>query len=429
MAIIAAIETLSDTVLDELLPFPRDTVLIVAVVAAIATVGGWLAWQRIDQLRDALERRNRELEARTATTRALHQVAIAIAALADLDAILQVIVDSARTLLEADVAVLARAAPDGTLHLAAWTGAPALIVRPPEVPDDIRAFVAPEALASELAAPLRRGDATVGSLAVGSRNARAYGVEQIETLATLANQASIAIENARLQDRLRETAVRGERERIARELHDGLAQVLGYVNTKSQAVEGLLEVGRTQEARSHLAELASAARSVYVDVREAILGLSTPILEGSGLVATVERYAERFAEASKLAVHIEASDVARIADLPPTVEAQAFRIVQEALTNVRKHASANRVAITLDVRAETLVLDVTDDGRGLDGAASTPQAWPRYGLVSMRERAASVGGTVEIEPAPTGGTRVRLRIPLGAATLQASDSGAPARVR
>ena len=120
---------------------------------------------------------------------------------------------------------------------------------------------------------------------VGSGRARGFEVDEVETLSSLANQAAIAIENARLQARLRELAVDAERERIAREMHDGLAQVLGYVNTKSQAIEELLVAGRTIEARGLLAELAAAARSIYVDVREAILGLRSPVAPGVGLVA------------------------------------------------------------------------------------------------------------------------------------------------
>ena len=97
---------------------------------------------------------------------------------------------------------------------------------------------------------------TVGTLAVGSRAHRSFGVDEVETLASLANQAAIALEHDRLQARLRELAVVAERERIAREMHDGLAQVLGYVNTKSQAVDELLADGRVDEARAQLAELA-----------------------------------------------------------------------------------------------------------------------------------------------------------------------------
>src|SRR5207344_3020411 len=196
---------------------------------------------------------------------------------------------------------------------------------------------------ARLEAPLQRAGETIGLLMVGSVVERAFEIDELETLSSLANQAAIAIENARLQSRLRELAVVAERERIAREMHDGLAQVLGYVNTKSQAIEELLVAGRTDAAREQLAELAAAARSIYVDVREAILGLRSPVVPGVGLVAAVEDYAARFADASKIAVMVDATEAARRLDLPPGLEAQVFRIVQEALTNVRKHSRAHRV--------------------------------------------------------------------------------------
>jgi signal transduction histidine kinase len=129
----------------------------------------------------------------------------------------------------------------------------------------------------------------------------------VETLSALATQAGLALEAARLQNELQVLAIQGERERIAREMHDGLAQVLGYVNTKSQAVEEMLAAGRVDEARRLLAELAAAARSVYVDVREAILSLSDAGAFRSGLAAALEEYAALYAESSKLAVHFHTS--------------------------------------------------------------------------------------------------------------------------
>ena len=116
-------------------------------------------------------------------------------------------------------------------------------------------FVRPDLAVARLEAPLQRANETIGLLLVGSRRERGFEVDELETLSSLANQAAIAIENARLQARLRELAVVAERERIAREMHDGLAQVLGYVNTKSQAIEELLVAGRTDAAREQLAEL------------------------------------------------------------------------------------------------------------------------------------------------------------------------------
>ena len=233
------------------------------------------------------------------------------------------------------------------------------------------------------------------------------------TLAALASQAAIAIEADRLQVELRDRAVRGERERIARELHDGLAQVLGYVNTKSQAIDELLAAGRLAEARAQLGELSAAARSLYVDVREAILGLRGPAASGGGLAAALRVYARRFAEASKLAVRVEATDAATGLVIDPAVEYEAYRIVREALTNVRKHAAAQRVVIRLDVSEGWLVVEVEDDGRGFDpaGAGAPGEGPARLGLATIRERAASAGGRVEWRSG-VGGTVVRLSIPV-----------------
>jgi signal transduction histidine kinase len=340
---VGLIELLSDSLLDVAFPVPLDTVLIVGVVLALAAAFSWAMFRRVDALTSALAAQNRALEARNATARALHRVSVAITALTELDPILAAVVDNTRALLEADVALLLLAGPDGRLAVRAWSGlADAIRFAGDEGDDDALRFLDPAHAVGRLAAPLQRGGGTIGLLAVGSGSARTFSVDDVEALSSLANQAAIAIENAHLQERLRELAVIEERERIAREMHDGLAQVLGYVNTKSQAVDEYLATGRIDEARTQLAELSGAARSVYVDVREAILGLRSPIVPGAGLVAALEEYARRFAEASKLAVVVSATLEARAAALSPEAEAQVFRIVQESLTNVRKHAEAHR---------------------------------------------------------------------------------------
>jgi signal transduction histidine kinase len=316
------------------------------------------------------------------------------------------------------VALLVLMRSDATPRLAATSGPPDAFSPTGTLQgSDFRRFVDPELLQAVLAAPIQRGAASIGTLVVGARTPRAYGVSAVETMASLASQAAIAIENDRLMGQLRELAVRGERERIAREMHDGLAQVLGYVNTKSQAVEELLAAGRIDAARNQLRELAAAARSVYVDVREAILGLTSPIAPERGLVGAVEEYARRFSEASKLVVMVDASDATNDVRLTPEVQAQTFRILQEALTNVRKHAAAHRVRVSLDVADDQLRVRVDDDGRGMSEADDVG-GWPRYGLTSMRERAAGMGGSIELMPQPHG-TRVELRVPLATAELVA----------
>jgi len=415
VAIIGIVELVSDTLLDEVLPFPVDTILVILVVLVMAIALSTLAFRRIDRLSAAIRQRNAELETRNASARALHHVSVAITALADLDQILQAIVGSARQILATDVALLLLSDAEGELRLAVGSGPDGTIRPAGDLPGpEMFRFVPAELGIGRLVAPLQRGADTIGLLAVGARTVRNFGVDDVETLASLANQAAIAIENARLQRELRDVAVRDERERIARELHDGLAQVLGYVNTKSQAVEELLAGGRVVDARAQLEQLAAAARSLYVDVRETILGLRGPIPAAEGLVDALSSYATRFAEASKLAVVFEASDAARAVRASDEVEAQLFRIVQEALTNVRKHAAARRVAVVVDIAGDSLLVDVADDGRGFDGSQSGAGDWPRYGLITMRERAAAVGGTIDWSSRPGEGTRLRVTAPIAA---------------
>ena len=436
---IATLEVLSDTILDIALPFPWDTLVVVGAVAVAATVGSVIAFRSIDRLAVALQERNAALEASTASAQALHRVSMSLSTLSDLGDILRAVVENARSLLDGDVALLILVRPDATLRLAASSGPPdAFSAAGGQAGTDFRRFVRPDLVRTHLAAPVQRGGRSIGTLAVGSREERSYAVDAVETLASLASQAAIAIENDRLAARVRELAVRAERERIAREMHDGLAQVLGYVNTKSQAVRELLATDRTDAARGQLDELAAAARSVYVDVREAILGLTSPITPEGGLVGALEEYARRFSDASKLAISLEASQAARAARLSPEAQAQTFRIVQEALTNVRKHAAAHRASIVVETDHQELRVSVLDDGRGFDlweagsgqdgaapsgldggaafaeGDAAASAGWPRYGLRAMQERAAALGGTLRVENLDPG-TRLEIRVPLASA--------------
>jgi signal transduction histidine kinase len=416
---VGAIELLSDTILDDALPFPWDTLVVIGVMACAATVGGHLAFRRIDRLDATLRERNAQLEATDAATRALNRVSISLSTLTDLDEALEAIVANARSLLDADVALLVLTRADSTPRLAARSGpADAFSPAGDRPGSDFARFVDPALVRTHLAAPVARGAHAVGTLAVGSRADRSFDVNAVETLASLAGQAAVAIENDQLHAQLRQVAVQGERERIAREMHDGLAQVLGYVNTKSQAVAELLGAGRLDAARAQLAELSGAARSVYVDVREAILGLGSPLDEESGLVDAVEHYAQRFSEASKLAVSVHSTGNVRALRLPAEAEAHAFRIIQEALTNVRKHAAAQRAVIQLASDPSGLDVTVEDDGRGFDARSAEPGDWPHLGIQGMRERAEAIGGTLDIGTIATG-TRLHLHVPLAAGGLEA----------
>lgn len=425
---VGGVELLSDTYLDPYLPTLVDVLLLMFVVFLVVALFARRAFREVDRLEAALRRGNAELETRYTTERGLQQVSAAIADFADLDVVLQTTVDNARTLLRGDVALLVVTGPADAARVRAVSDPSGAIDATGGQPGDgVRRFIRRDRDAMLLQAPLRRGDTTIGTLAVGGPKANTVRIWDAETLSSLASQAAIAIEHDRLQAELRALAVRDERERIAGELHDGIAQVLGYVNTKSQAVGELLASGRVAEAQGQVAELAAAARSTYVDIREAILGLNSPVAPAGGLLTALRAYGQRFAEASKLVVRVEVVGAADSMHLEPAVDDEVFRIVREALTNVRKHAGASRVTIRLAIDARRLVIDVEDDGRGFDSAhlgAMAPD-WPQAGIIGMRKRAASLGGTIHWEGAPSGGTIVRVVIPLEiGAMATAHSSGA-----
>jgi len=415
--VVGGVEVLNDTVLDRALPFALDLLVVVTVVAGLAWAFAAVAGRRIERLTEDVARRDRELVDREEAARALHRISVASASVSELDRILRLVVDEARDLFRADVALLLLARPDGSLAARARSGPADAFCDPAdrvEADDEVAAFVRPDLLVVRLEAPVRRGDETIGLLVVGAGREGRLGSHVVETLGSLASLVAVAVENDSLQSRLRELAVVEERERIAREMHDGLAQVLGYVNTKSQAVEELLAAGRVPEARRQLTELAAAARSVYVDVREAILGLRSPLGDGN-LVDTIRRYADRWADAAKVSVRVDPDDAARDVRLTSVARAEVFRIVQEALTNVRKHAAAKRVRIAVTVEDEALLVRIVDDGQGF--AETTPadgETWRHVGMAAMVERAAAVQGSVDWRSAPGCGAEVTITVPVTA---------------
>ena len=439
--IVGALEQFSDTYLDPSLPIPLDNVLVSGAVLAIGSVIAFFAFRRIDHLTGVLRARNAELEARDASARALNRVSMSIAAETGLDHVLEAVVSYARDLLQADVAVLLLEGSDGRLGLRAADGLPdGSVARPQSADADpdasgadaILLFVNPHQAVARLSAPLQRGGSTIGVLTVGCARVRGFDVDEVETLASLSSQAVIAIEHDRLEARLRELAVVDERERIARELHDGIAQVLGYVNTKSQAVDAYLEAGRVDEARVQLTELGTAARAVYVDVRESIIGLRGPIEPGQGLGTALAAHARRVAEASKFGLELEIDPTTESLRLDAEAEANLYRIVQEALTNVRKHASARRVRLATRIDSGVLKVTVADDGRGVPAGAAASDK-PGYGLRAMRERAARIGARLQVMGQVGGGTLIRVELPLAghepaaaeAAAASAASSAAP----
>ncbi|MDR7448021.1 MAG: histidine kinase [Armatimonadota bacterium] len=364
-----------------------------------------------------------EIQRRAVASQALYEVGTEVLSLRDRDAVLRSVAARAASLLRADVAVVCLFAGRGDRAVVRAASGPAAgaVARGSTFPvpaGDLQqgcvtcANIDAALRSSHLAVPLTVGRRTVGALCVASSTPRTFSPEDREILNGLANLAAIAVENARLQGQVRSLAVAEERERIARELHDSVGQVLGYVNTKVQAVKLLLEAGKLPEALAQLGQLEDAARTSYADLREAILGLRTEISPHCRLVDALREYVSRFSELSGVETRllVEGDPAAYLVD--PPVELHLIRIVQEALANVRKHARARRAWVWLVERGGTLMVSVSDDGVGFDPARVGGGLWPRFGLQTMRERAEAIGGSFAVRRRDGGGTVVSVSLPV-----------------
>lgn len=182
------------------------------------------------------------------------------------------------------------------------------------------------------------------------------------------------------------TAALQEREHLARELHDGVGQVLGYINLQAQAIVRLIDAGSHDAARDYLHTLIAAAKESHVSVREFIQSTMSPILPDAGLFRAIEDLLERFGETYSLRTRFVDSRADLDRMLSPAAEAQTLRIVQEALNNIRTHAKAQSVLISVADTESGIELVVQDDGRGFD--PETVDMGESFGLRIMSERAA-----------------------------------------
>jgi two-component system sensor histidine kinase DegS len=199
-----------------------------------------------------------------------------------------------------------------------------------------------------------------------------------------------------------------ERSRLAREIHDGPAQALTNTLLRLQFLEGVLQT-RPEDAAQELVHLRASVRESLRDVRRFIFNLRPASLKEVGVVGTLQRMIAEYREYTGLDVRVTLPESM---ELGQDQELVVFRVVQEALHNVQKHAVAGRVEVEVARGSGGWVITVADDGRGFEPAAQPGQSRISSGLVSMRERAAIVGGSLEVQSAPGHGTRLTLTIPV-----------------
>ena len=203
-----------------------------------------------------------------------------------------------------------------------------------------------------------------------------------------------------------------ERERMARELHDSLGQVLGYVSLQAQAVSKNLHAGETAVAEAQLARLVSVAQDAHADLRETILSLRSGAPLKSSLLSALEQHLAAYQVHYGICTElILAPDLAE-EDFAPEVGVQLLRAIQEALTNAHRHAKAQKVRVTLTRQGNQASIVVADDGRGFDQQALPASGEEHFGLGFMRERMAQIGGSLTVCSAVGSGTQVKLQVPI-----------------
>ncbi len=208
----------------------------------------------------------------------------------------------------------------------------------------------------------------------------------------------------------RTLAVTRERERLARELHDDLGQVLAFINAQGQTVRRLIARGQIAAADDHMARLVEVACEAETDIRESILGLHVALPE-QGLFPALATYLEQYEK--RYAIRTELSRPPTLADdaFEPAAEVQLLRIIQEALTNARKHARAHAVSITFTHQDHFAWITVQDDGCGFEPQDIMDAAPGHVGLRVMRERAEEIGGGLAVQSGVGQGTRIVVSVP------------------
>jgi signal transduction histidine kinase len=259
---------------------------------------------------------------------------------------------------------------------------------------------------SFLGVPVVTQGTVIGAFYVTEREGgEEFTAEDEARVKLLAGHAAIAIENARLFEASRELALSEERARLARELHDAMSQSLFSLSLSAQAAASLVrrDPERAVEEINRVKEL---ARATMAELRTVVAGLRPADLESDGLVPALRSQLALLERAHGLDIVVTVDGEP---DLEPEEEHHVFRVVQEAVTNALRHASASKVGVSITATSGGLIAEVHDDGVGFDPGGSGIGS-RRLGLTSMRERAERLGGTLSIVSARGKGTQVRLEV-------------------
>jgi signal transduction histidine kinase len=369
---------------------------------------------------------------------ALSDAVGAIAGVLDLEAVLQLIVDRARTLVPARYAALGIVNERGRIEQFITSGISdeqrVRLGDPPQghgllglIITEGRSFRIPEISAhpasygfpphhppmhSLLGVPVRLKGRAIGNFYLTDKvHAPEFDDDDQRLVELFAQHAAIAIENARLHAAVGRLAVVEERERIGRDLHDGIIQSLYALGLSLEDVPDLMP-DDPAEASARIDRAIDGLNATIGDLRGFIVGLRPDPLAALGLPELLAGIVEQFRRNTTADVEVAIAD--DVPDLPDDRRSEVAHIAREALSNVSRHAAAGRVEVRLERAGAAVVLTVADNGRGFDPGAAAPSG--HYGLANMRERAIALGGRLDVESRPGEGTTVMMTVPVNRPT-------------
>lgn len=393
-----------------------------------------------DQMRAAVQGYQTGLETsikeRTAEIVTAFEFSQEIVSQLNLDHLIQSVVDRSRTLMRADGASLCLLTPDGgSVELASTTNhkqAVKKLVQPigDNLPDVVVA--SNRTISSQvssfgcsflqhipdhqcLSAPLHVGEQVIGAICVVRSKDQPFEEEESRAFSLLANSAAIAILNARYAEQARQLAQRAaalsERERLASELHDNLAQTLNLVNFKIGQIQAMLSDSMSETAQTEIKQVQTNVESAIEEVRLVVSEMASPAnTYEEELLPQLERSVEEFEQATGIVVGVTGVESAHTR-LTALAQKQLLMIISEALTNIQRHAEAENVSLHFCADQDSLHVTIEDDGRGFQ--PEMIKGRHHLGLRIMRTRAERSGGTVDIVSSPGKGTRVNACFPLG----------------
>ena len=236
--------------------------------------------------------------------------------------------------------------------------------------------------------------------------------EVIGKLILLHDVTEQRLAQTQILEQQREVATLQERERLARELHDGIAQVLGYVGIQTQCALKWLHDGNNEKVGSLLGRLVEVTKDAHADVRESIFRLKTGKRPEWFFIPALKKYIDRFQTHYGIRTELSLSDEIADNTFEPAAGVQLLRVIQEALTNSRKHSGAHTLRVCVELDGNKAYITITDDGNGFDTSRVESSNGSHFGLIFMRERMDQIGGSLKIDSIQGEGTVLKLDVPI-----------------